>query len=366
MSETHTRHWRLIDTGVLRAAQNFAYNRALLECHQENRSPNTLRFLRFKPSALIGFHQDVRQEIYLDYCLENGIDVQRRLTGGGALYFDEGVLGWELYLDKKSLGTAQMPLIAEKICTAVASGLSQLGVDARFRPRNDIEIHGKKISGTGGAFDGDSILYQGTVLVDFDIEKMLNVLHIPVEKWSDKAINSARERITTLKEEMEHAPQLEEVKEQIARSIGDAFQVDLNKEDDLLEAEKTLYEQALNEIDSPDWIYQHNRPRDDSSIKESITKTPGGLIRIGMSVDKNRSHLKQIWITGDFFIKPRRVVLDLEAALKDTPLSEMETTVRNFFNRNHVEMLQLKPEDFISAIKKAMSDDTVTHQKVTS
>ena len=46
-------------------------------------------------------------------------------------------------------------------------------IDARFRPRNDIEVDGRKLSGTGGFFDGDTLIYQGTVLVDLDPAAMV-------------------------------------------------------------------------------------------------------------------------------------------------------------------------------------------------
>ena len=81
-----------------------------------------------------------------------------------------------------------------------------LGVDAQFRPRNDIEVDGRKISGTGGAFDGDALMYQGTLLIQFDVEKMLRVLRIPAEKLSDKAIASARERVANLADLLGEAP----------------------------------------------------------------------------------------------------------------------------------------------------------------
>ena len=76
---------RVLDTGLRRAAENMALNRALLESHQAGTSPHTLRFLRFTPSALLGFHQDVEQELRTDHCAEQGIDIQRRITGGGAI-----------------------------------------------------------------------------------------------------------------------------------------------------------------------------------------------------------------------------------------------------------------------------------------
>ena len=88
--------WRVIDTGLRPAAENIALNRALLEARQAGEIPNTLRFLRFRPSALLGYHQSAEQELDLDYCRANNITVQRRITGGGAIYFDETQIGWEL------------------------------------------------------------------------------------------------------------------------------------------------------------------------------------------------------------------------------------------------------------------------------
>lgn len=77
--------WRVIDTGLRAAAQNIALNRALLEARQAEEIPSTLRFLRFAPSALLGYHQSTEQEFNLDYCRANRITVQRRITGGGLL-----------------------------------------------------------------------------------------------------------------------------------------------------------------------------------------------------------------------------------------------------------------------------------------
>ena len=242
MNEINT--WRVIDTGLRSAAENMALNKTLLEAHQEGLIPHTLRFLQFTPCALLGFHQSAQQELRLDYCKENNIEVQRRITGGGAIYFDETQIGWELYLDKKTLGTADMSAIARKICEAAAEGISQLGVNARFRPRNDIEVDGKKISGTGGAFDGNSILYQGTLLIDFDIERMLRVLRIPAEKLSDKAIESARERVANLKDLLGEVPDMALVKKHITTAFAKAFAVNFSEAGELSDNEQAIYQQS--------------------------------------------------------------------------------------------------------------------------
>ncbi len=348
--------WRVIDTGLRRAAENMALNKTLLEGHQQGITPHTLRFLQFKPSALLGFHQSAEQELRIDYCAEQGIDIQRRITGGGAIYFDETQIGWELYLDKQTLGTADMSKIARRICEAAARGISTLGVDARYRPRNDIEVDGRKISGTGGAFDGDSILYQGTLLVDFDVERMLRVLRIPAEKLSDKAIASARERVANLKDLLGAVPDMVRVKQSISQAFAEEFGV-VFEAGELNEQEQALYGESLAEIDTPEWVYQHNRPANETAVLENIVKSEGGLMRVAVSVDQARQRIKQIWITGDFFVNPRRMVADLEAALKDTPIAEMAENVHRFFDHYPVEMLLLRREDFITAITGALDGE---------
>ena len=271
--------WRLLDTGLRSAAENMALNRTLLELHQEGVSPHTVRFLQFPPSALIGYHQSVEQELREDYCRENGIEIQRRITGGGAIYFDETQIGWELYLDKQAAGSSDMGEIAKRICTAAANGISALGVDAVFRPRNDIEVGGRKISGTGGAFDGDSLLYQGTLLVDFDVGRMLRVLRIPAEKLTGKAIASAQERVVNLKELLGHAPALDDVKKEIMQAFASEFGVEFELTNELTPEEQERFEINLREIDSPEWVYLQQRPLAETTTLTSIQKTAGGLMR---------------------------------------------------------------------------------------
>ncbi|MDH5300920.1 MAG: lipoate--protein ligase [Gammaproteobacteria bacterium] len=349
--------WRLLDTGLRRAAENMAMNRALLEGHQQGVTPHTLRFLQFTPCALLGFHQSAEQELKTDYCQANGIDIQRRMTGGGAIYFDQTQIGWELYLDKKVLGTADMGAIAKRICEAAARAISKLGVDAKFRPRNDIEVDGKKISGTGGAFDGDSILYQGTLLLDFDVGRMMRVLNIPAEKLSDKAIASAQERVANLKDLLGKLPDMASVKQTIAAEFAAEFGIEFEPSSELNADEVKLYNQALAEMDTADWVYQHNRPAAEAPTLSSIIKFDGGLVRTNVLLDASKNRIKQVWLTGDFFVKPRRLVADLEAALRDSAVVDLQRNVETFFASYGAEMLLLKPENFVTAIQAAL--DTV-------
>jgi len=345
--------WRVIDTGLRPAAQNIALNRALLEARQAEEIPSTLRFLRFAPSALLGYHQSAEQELNVDYCLANKIAVQRRITGGGAIYFDQTQIGWELYLHKCDVGTSDMQAISRRICHAAATAISALGVDARYRPRNDIEVDGRKISGTGGVFDGNALMFQGTLLIDVDVEQMLRVLRTPAEKLPDKAIASARERVANLKELLGRQPDLDLVKRNLAEAFESEFDVEF-REGDLTLSEHARYQVALAQIDTPDWVHLVSRPAAGMPMLEAVQKFAGGLLRAAVIFDATTQTIRQVWFTGDFFVSPRRIVADLEAALRDTPVDRLETRIRAFFAGREVDMPALAPDDFLAIVRLAV------------
>ncbi|MBI3353523.1 MAG: DUF116 domain-containing protein [Nitrospirae bacterium] len=347
-------NWRMIDTWSLSAAENITLDHTLLQARANGLSANTIRFLQFNPPcALIGFHQTIEQEIRTDFCREKGIDINRRITGGGAIYFDTTQLGWEVIASKKDFGNTNIHELTERICDAAASGLKRLGIDAEFRPRNDIEVNGKKISGTGGVFDGDAFLYQGTILVDFNAEAMLKALRIPTEKLTAKGLNSAKERVTSIKDELGYLPSLDKIKDALIAGFAEAFSIKLEK-GGLTGEELSSYNEKIDYFKSKKWIYSVQEPSDKIQSVSSVYKKDGGLIRINLKVNVQRRIVKQGLITGDFFINPSRFVLDLEAALKDAALENAIAIAERFFDEKRPEMLQLTKYDFINAIKLAI------------
>ena len=78
-----TESLRLIHHGPLRPARNMAVDEALLKSSSEHL---TLRFYRWSPFGLsLGFFQDQLPETEFERMTAAGIDVVRRLTGGGAI-----------------------------------------------------------------------------------------------------------------------------------------------------------------------------------------------------------------------------------------------------------------------------------------
>jgi lipoate-protein ligase A len=349
--------FRIIDTGVREGRSNIAFDAALIELRQAGEVPDSIRFMSFPPTALIGRHQDLSREINLEYCAANGVGTVRRMTGGGAIYLDEGQLGWELVFHRSALGVAALPELTKKICDAAAAGLSKLGVDARFRPRNDIEVDGRKISGTGGFFDGDVLIFQGTVLVDLNPENMVNALNVPENKLAKRELDSAAHRIVTLKQLLDdEMPDLDTVKQALIDGFCESF--DITAEwGGISAAEEDLARQYFDdEIGTEEFVADIDDPTSQDSVFSGSHTGPGGTIEAFVKLEgPTRETLQRALITGDFFVTPPRVILDLEAHLNGTRLDALEESLRAFFDITPIDMLSVAPDDFLAAVSSAVA-----------
>ncbi|HYA93882.1 MAG TPA: DUF116 domain-containing protein [Thermodesulfobacteriota bacterium] len=349
--------WRLIDTGARSGAENMALDDALLEWKAAETIPNTLRFLQFSsPTVLVGHHQSIEEEVRLDYCRAHGIDINRRLTGGGALYWGKNELGWEIYISKEDPRVpSRIEDLYRKMGEAAALGLRHLGVRAYFRPRNDVEIRGRKISGTGGTELSGAILFQGTLLVDFDVDEMLRSLRIPTEKLQDKEIESVKERVTCLKWELGRTPSIQAVKASLTKGFEDAFAVRFENKPLTVE-EENLLKAKLPAFSSQEYIFKTRDALPRRKTVSSLLKAPGGLIRISIAMDSKARVINQILITGDFFTYPKRSIFDLESLLKNSKAdsSNIEGIIHSFYADGKLTIPGMSESHLIRAIEEAL------------
>jgi lipoate-protein ligase A len=350
--------FRVIDTGVMEGRLNIAIGQAIVEAHRTRRVPDTLRFLRFPPTALVGRHQALGQEINLEYCRENNIGTARRITGGGAIFMEPGLLGWELAFHRRTLGVKSLPQLTQEICEAAAEGISRLGVEARFRPRNDIEIDGRKISGTGGFFDGETLFYQGTVLVDMDPQIMVSALRVPQAKLEKRQLDSAAQRVVTLRELLgDDTPNLEEIQAALTQAFSDRFNLEMVhgqlSEEERAEAD-LLYREEIGTDEFVGSIEEPPAARGDLTGRQVC---PGGTITSYLRLEgPAQNRVRGALITGDFFITPPRVIYDLESRLRGVYLDDLDDVVRTFFGKAEVEVLSVSPQDFIASLQNALAD----------
>ncbi len=345
------------------AARNMAIDQVVLRARAEDRVPNTLRFMQVRPRAvLVGFHQSVEQEVREDYCRRNKIEINRRITGGGALFFDESQIGWEIFASRSTPGIPRKAeALYRKMCEGAVFGLKKLGIEARFRPKNDIEVGRRKISGTGGTFEGEAFLFQGTLLVDFDAGTMLRALRIPIEKLKDKEVRAIKKRVTWLTEELGRAPSSPVIKaalaEGFARSLGAAF-----RPAPLTPYEKRLLRAALPRFRSDDWIYGARRPPESRLVLKSSLKTRGGLVRVSLVTDPPARRINYALVTGDFFAFPKNTIMNLEARLKDLPLDakSIRRAVGAYFREEEPEIPFTRPGDFLGVLLEAARKTELT------
>jgi lipoate-protein ligase A len=348
--------FRVIDTGIRGGRANIAFDQALIDARREGRIPDTIRFLRFRPSALVGMHQILSHEVRVEYCRSRGIEIGRRITGGGGLYLDEGQIGWELVFRRASLGIFDLDTAARRICEAAAAGLSKLGLPARYRPRNDIEVGGRKIAGTGGFFDADTLFYQGTLLIDFDPAEMIAALKIPAEKLSKRDLASARQRVVTLREVLgERLPDLSTIYGALLQGfaehlgIAPAWGAITPYEEQLA---RQLFDQ---EIGRDEFVGMLDAPDFDGTLRSATLTKAGGSIRADIRLEgPARDRIRELLITGDFFVTPPRVIYDLEASLRGSECAKAGAAIEAFFARTPAEFLNLGPDDIREVVEAAL------------
>jgi lipoate-protein ligase A len=205
---------RIIDTGPMPARWNVAMTAAVAGLHAKGRSPDSIRLHRYPACVLLGRSQDAERAADLDYCRRHGIELARRVTGGGAVYMSPHMLAWDVVVGRRDFGGG-LDAVTRRICEGVAAGLSQLGAVACFRAPNDIEIGGRKVSGSSGYADGHSAVLQGTVVAGDDAMVMARALRIPEA--------SLREKMTSLGEALGRIPPTALIASCLVRSIADAL-----------------------------------------------------------------------------------------------------------------------------------------------
>ena len=350
-----TRAFRVIDTGLRPGRANIAFDSALIEAHQAGDIPDTIRFLRFPPTALVGRHQALSRELRLDHCRAQGIGIARRITGGGAIFCDQGQLGWELVFSRNTLGLSSLGELTRAICEAAARGLRGLGVAAAFRPRSDIEVDGRKLCGSGGYFDGDTLFYQGSLLIDLDPAVMMAALNVPEAKPATHDLDSAARRVTTLRALLgDTLPELTAIQDALLAGFAEGLGI-VPRRGEITAAEEALARHIHDDtIGTEAFVTEIDDPGAGDDVLSETRSGPGGTVSAYLRLDgPARNRVREVLLTGDFFMTPPRLVFDLEASLRGLPVDQLGAAVDCFFEAATVDLLTIQPADFREVILAA-------------
>jgi len=238
--------WRLLDIEFKNPCMNLAVEEAVARTIGSDISPPTVRFWRNINAVVIGRFQKVDHEVDLDECKRNGISVVRRFTGGGAVYHDNGNLNCAISLPcKHPLIEKAVPTLYRILGTSLIEGLNSLGLES-YMNSNSIYIDGKKISGMAGAINWGASFHHCTFLVSTNIDIMRKVLKPANCNASKKYVQSKREEVTTLEDQLSRTVSISEAKALLTKALEVVWGIKL-VEGDLTSEEKSLAQELCEE-----------------------------------------------------------------------------------------------------------------------
>lgn len=253
--------WRLLSLETNNAAMNMAIDEAILNARITEQIPNTLRLYRWCPSAVsLGKNQDPETEIYLDTCKQLGVDVVRRISGGGTVYHDfEGEVTYSAIAKTSDLGTVDITTVYLKIYSAITDALRILGVPADFSSGDakncpNLTVIGKKISGSSQAISRGVVLQHGTILRSVDLPKMFQLLKFKGASCS-QAADIAKRKITSIQTELDHRISADTIANALAQGFKAILKIQL-QENSLTEKEKEIANKLYKEkYTTKEWTF---------------------------------------------------------------------------------------------------------------
>ena len=194
-----THEWHLIPATPRTPTMNMALDDVLTRRVGSGERPPTLRIWGWTDRCVVlGRFQSVRNEVYPEAAADNGVQIVRRISGGGAMFIEpEGAITYSIYAPGSLVAGRSFADSYSFFDAWVIDSLRSLGVDAWYQPLNDITSSGGKIGGAAQARRAGAVLHHTTMAYEMNIPLMLQVLRIGQEKLSDKGIRSADKRVGT-------------------------------------------------------------------------------------------------------------------------------------------------------------------------
>ncbi|MBO8168941.1 MAG: lipoate--protein ligase family protein [Thermoanaerobacteraceae bacterium] len=263
----------------------------------------------------IGFHQDLLEEVDIDYCRQNNIPLFRREVGGGTVYLDQNQIFFQLVLHKDN---PVVPLdhakFYRKFLQPVIRALNGLNIQGSFRPHCDIVVNNRKISGNGAGEIEKYLVLVGNLLLDFDFETMAQVLKVPNKNFRRLLFKQMQRNMTTINKELKQAADPQLVKDLLIQAFSEFFgQLESASldEDCLSRAEK-----LKSKYMSWEWLTEPGKkfPFRQVKIRESVYARAGQVMLQGVPVNVNvvlnNNVIEHLELTGTAPLHDRLIILE--------------------------------------------------------
>ena len=246
---------------------NMAVDQFLFQSIDSQTSQTVLRFYSWKrPTVSIGYSQKPSSIIDVEYCLSNGIDIVRRITGGKLVLHHEEVTYSLVSTDNETFP----PTVADsykQVSEALMLGLRKMGLDPHlaelppeeyvrdhrlcfsYPARNEVEISGKKIIGSAQKRSGPKFIQHGLIPLK-DSEKLLSLVAL-------SRVNVEEEvRMISLSQAMGKVVDFEWAVTFLCAGISEYFDVDLKARTLTQEEEQAVRHIQKDRYADPKWTFE--------------------------------------------------------------------------------------------------------------
>ncbi len=313
------------------------------------------------PYVSVGYFQDTARVLDVDRCRALNLPIIRREVGGGCVLLDENQVFYHVILRKDNpILPRTIDGIYRKFSQPPINTYAHFGVKVHFKPVNDLVTpEGKKIAGEGGANIGDCMVFVGSIIMDFNVKMMAQILRLPDEKFRDKVYKTMENSISSLKEELGQTPRREEVEEvlveEFRKILGPLEESSLTPE---IKSQMQLVEKELT---AENFLFDERFQRHEaitikagSYIGYGNYKAKGGLISTTVTLNDDR--IEAASISGDFTLNPKEAITLLERCLDGVaPCQEaVHRAFRRVIEANHLSIPGVDAEDLSRAVMDAI------------
>ena len=257
-----------------------------------------------RPAVIVGYNQEVNTEVNLDYLKEKGIDLVRRVTGGGAVYHDLENLNYTIVGRSEDL-ERDYPEYA----SLLAKALQTLGVPATLSGRNDILVEGRKVSGFAKRVCKNRLMVHGTLMYNVDVDVLTNVLNPSTTKLQSKGIASVRSRVANLCEYLPEIPDIQTFSQRLEEILSNNY---TDTEYQLTETDLANI-QRLTDKKFATWEWNYGRSPKATLVHSA--RLACGTVEIHLTLAENR--IASCRFGGDFL--GNLPASDIEKALTGIP-----------------------------------------------
>ncbi len=165
-----------------------------------------------KNTVVIGKNQNAWTECDISALQKDGVNLARRISGGGAVFHDLGNVNFTFICNSEDYDLTRQLNVIKAACKGA-------GIYTEFSGRNDILAEGRKFSGNAFYNSGKKSFHHGTILISADTSKMSRYLTPSKAKLESKGVKSVKSRVINLTElNPELTPQ------KMKKYMTDAFQ----------------------------------------------------------------------------------------------------------------------------------------------